>query len=105
MALEDICAKHATEIAQLNRLVRYFLLRFHIFFFYSSGSGLVFPSFNIFGFWQVQQYKHERECNAMIEQTREEKIRRLEGLMDGVLPTEDFMEEELVSLTHEHSVS
>lgn len=41
----------------------------------------------------------------MIEQTREEKIRRLEGLMDGVLPTEDFMEEELVSLTHEHNVS
>lgn len=45
MALEDICAKHATEIAQLNRLVRYFLLRFHIFFFYSSGSGQVFPFF------------------------------------------------------------
>lgn len=28
MALEDICAKHATEIAQLNRLVRYFLSDF-----------------------------------------------------------------------------
>lgn len=24
--------------------------------------------------------------------------------MDGILPTEDFMEEELVSLTHEHKV-
>lgn len=24
--------------------------------------------------------------------------------MDGVLPTEEFMEEELVSLTHEHKV-
>lgn len=29
---------------------------------------------------------------------------RLENLMDGVLPTEEFMEEELVSLTHEHKV-
>lgn len=24
--------------------------------------------------------------------------------MDGILPTEDFMEEELLSLTHEHKV-
>ncbi|KAI4344893.1 hypothetical protein L6164_012075 [Bauhinia variegata] len=52
----------------------------------------------------VQQYKHERECNAIIAQTREDKILRLESLMDGVLPTEEFMEEELVSLTHEHKI-
>ncbi|KAF7837065.1 kinesin-like protein KIN-12B [Senna tora] len=52
----------------------------------------------------VQQYKHERECNAIIAQTREDKILRLESLMDGALPTEEFMEEELVSLTHEHKL-
>ncbi|KAG8661415.1 hypothetical protein MANES_01G003100v8 [Manihot esculenta] len=52
----------------------------------------------------VQQYKHERECNAIIGQTREEKILRLESLMDGVLPTEEFIEEELVSLMHEHKL-
>ncbi|KAG9447926.1 hypothetical protein H6P81_014054 [Aristolochia fimbriata] len=52
----------------------------------------------------IQQYKHERECNAIIEQTREDKIRRLEGLMDGVLPTEEFMQEEFLSLTNEHKL-
>ncbi|KAL5975391.1 TRAFAC class myosin-kinesin ATPase superfamily, partial [Asimina triloba] len=52
----------------------------------------------------VQQYKHERECNAIIAQTREDKICRLEGFMDGVLPVEDFMEEEFVSLTIEHKL-
>lgn len=52
----------------------------------------------------MQQYKHERECNAIIAQTREDKILRLESLMDGVLPTEEFMDEELVALTHEHKV-
>ncbi|KAK6146279.1 hypothetical protein DH2020_020148 [Rehmannia glutinosa] len=52
----------------------------------------------------VQQYKHERECNAIIGQTREDKIARLENLMDGILPTEEFMEEELLSLTHEHKI-
>ncbi|PIA35824.1 hypothetical protein AQUCO_03400014v1 [Aquilegia coerulea] len=52
----------------------------------------------------VQQYKHERECNAILEQTREDKIIRLESLMDGVLPTEDFMEEEFLSLTNEHKL-
>ncbi|XVF84523.1 hypothetical protein PTKIN_Ptkin17bG0043800 [Pterospermum kingtungense] len=72
MALEEFCAKQASEIMQLNRL--------------------------------VQQYKHERECNAIIGQTREDKILRLENLMDGVLPTEEFLEEELASLTHEHKL-
>ncbi|XVF37885.1 hypothetical protein REPUB_Repub20aG0049500 [Reevesia pubescens] len=72
MALEEFCAKQASEIMQLNRL--------------------------------LQQYKHERECNAIIGQTREDKILRLESLMDGVLPTEEFMEEELASLTHEHKL-
>lgn len=52
----------------------------------------------------VQQYKHERECNAIIGQTREDKILRLESLMDGVLPPEEFMEEELASLMHEHKL-
>lgn len=52
----------------------------------------------------MQQYRHERECNAIIAQKREDKIHRLESLMDGALPTEEFMEEELVSLTHEHEV-
>ncbi|KAJ8646210.1 hypothetical protein MRB53_007958 [Persea americana] len=52
----------------------------------------------------VQQYKHERECNAIIEQTREDKICRLESLMDGVLPTEEFMGEEFVSLANEHKL-
>ncbi|KAJ0015026.1 hypothetical protein Pint_20842 [Pistacia integerrima] len=47
-------------------------------------------------------YKHERECNAFIGQTREDKILCLESLMDVVLPTEEFMEEEFVSLVHEH---
>ncbi|KAK6930654.1 Kinesin motor domain [Dillenia turbinata] len=52
----------------------------------------------------VQQYKHERDCNAIIQQTREDKIIRLESLMDGVLPTEEFMEEEFVALRHEHEL-
>ncbi|KAL5571887.1 hypothetical protein UlMin_021484, partial [Ulmus minor] len=52
----------------------------------------------------VQQYKHERECDSIIAKTREDKILRLESLMDGILPTEDFMEEELVSLRHEHKL-
>ncbi|KAK1290285.1 Kinesin-like protein KIN12B [Acorus calamus] len=72
MTIQDFCAKQASEIAQLNRL--------------------------------VQQYKHERECNAIIERIREEKISRLEILMDGVLPTEDFMEDEFVALTNEHQL-
>ncbi|KAM0940908.1 hypothetical protein DsansV1_C18g0155271 [Dioscorea sansibarensis] len=52
----------------------------------------------------VQQYKHERECNAIIEQIREDKIARLEGLMDGIIPIEEFREEELISLTDEHKL-
>ncbi|CAN4120893.1 unnamed protein product [Withania somnifera] len=52
----------------------------------------------------IQQYKHERECNAIIGQTREDKVVRLESLMDGILPTEEFMEDELLSLTHENKL-
>ncbi|CAL5413959.1 unnamed protein product [Camellia sinensis] len=52
----------------------------------------------------VQQYKHERECNAIIGRTRDDKIVCLESLMDGILPTEEFMEDELVSLTNEHNL-
>ncbi|KAK9683135.1 hypothetical protein RND81_10G119100 [Saponaria officinalis] len=52
----------------------------------------------------VHQYKHERECNAIIGQMREDKIVRLENLMDGVLPSEDFMEEELICLREENEI-
>ncbi|GJN37168.1 hypothetical protein PR202_gb26094 [Eleusine coracana subsp. coracana] len=52
----------------------------------------------------VQQYKHERECNAVIAQTREAKIARLESLMDGTLPTDEFMTEEYISLMNEHKI-
>ncbi|EFH59709.1 PAKRP1L [Arabidopsis lyrata subsp. lyrata] len=52
----------------------------------------------------VQQYKHERECNAIIGQTREDKIARLESLMDGVLSKDDFLDEEFASLMHEHKL-
>ncbi|EEE60793.1 hypothetical protein OsJ_14379 [Oryza sativa Japonica Group] len=52
----------------------------------------------------VQQYKHERECNAVIAQTREGKIARLESLMDGTLPTEEFINEEYLSLMNEHKI-
>ena len=53
----------------------------------------------------MQQYKHERECNAVIAKTLEGKIARLESLMDGTLPTEEFMNEEFLSLTNEHKVA
>ena len=53
---------------------------------------------------QVQQFKHERECNAIIAKTREDKIIRLENLMDGALSTKDFLEDELASLKIEHEV-
>uniref|UniRef100_A0A1J3GK69 Kinesin-like protein KIN12B n=5 Tax=Noccaea caerulescens TaxID=107243 RepID=A0A1J3GK69_NOCCA len=52
----------------------------------------------------VQQYKHERECNAIIGQTREDKVVRLESLMDGVLSKDDFLDEEFASLMHEHKL-
>ncbi|KAJ6758886.1 KINESIN-LIKE PROTEIN KIN-12B [Salix koriyanagi] len=48
----------------------------------------------------VQQCKHERECNSIIGQTREDEILRVESLMDGILSTKDFMEEELAALIH-----
>ncbi|KAM0846554.1 hypothetical protein ACQ4PT_055604 [Festuca glaucescens] len=52
----------------------------------------------------VQQYKHERECNAVIAQTMEGKIARLESLMDGTLPTDEFIHEEYISLMNEHKI-
>lgn len=57
-------------------------------------------------FWslQVQQYKLERECNMANEKTREGKICRLEGLMDGIIPTDHYLEDEFMSLTNEHKV-
>lgn len=53
---------------------------------------------------QVRQYKHERECNSMLQQSREDKIARLEALMAGVLPSEIFLTEEWAALIHEHKV-
>lgn len=53
---------------------------------------------------QVRQYKHERECNSMLQQSREDKIARLESLMAGVLPSETFLTEEWGALLHEHKV-
>ncbi|KAM3267305.1 kinesin-like protein KIN-12B isoform X1 [Capsicum chacoense] len=52
----------------------------------------------------IQQYKHERECNAIISQTREDKIIRLESYMDGILSKEEFMEDELLAVIHEHKL-
>jgi hypothetical protein len=61
-------------------------------------------AFSEITFVQIRQYRHERECNSIIQQSREDKISRLEALMDGVIPTEDFMEEEFASLMNEHKV-
>ncbi|XP_076920105.1 kinesin-like protein KIN-12B [Bidens hawaiensis] len=52
----------------------------------------------------VQQYQHERECNSVIGQLQEDKIARLENLMDGVLSTEEFVDEELRSLANKHEI-
>ena len=101
MALEDLCSKQTSEIMQLNRLVcfQWLLTDKHIQYF-----TFIINLMHFTWYEQVQQYKHERECNSIIAQTREDKILRLESLMDGILPTEDFMEEELVSIKHEHEV-
>ncbi|KAL7617395.1 hypothetical protein Lser_V15G02697 [Lactuca serriola] len=52
----------------------------------------------------LQQYKHERECNLIIGQIREDKIARLESLMDGILSPEEFKDDELASLTNENKI-
>ena len=52
----------------------------------------------------VQQYKHERECNSIICQLQDDKIRRLEYLMDGVLSSEEYVNEEVSSLANENMV-
>ncbi|KAL8262892.1 hypothetical protein R6Q59_024241 [Mikania micrantha] len=52
----------------------------------------------------LQQYKHERECNLIIGQIREEKIARLESLMDSVMSAEEFKEKELISLKNENKI-
>jgi kinesin family protein 15 len=54
---------------------------------------------------QVRQYKLERECNAILQQSREEKIARMESLVDGILPVEDFCTDEWNALQLEHKVS
>lgn len=53
---------------------------------------------------QVRQYKNERECNSVLQQSREDKILRLEALMGGVLPSDIFLTEEWQALLHEHKV-
>jgi len=50
----------------------------------------------------VRQYKNERECNSVLQQSREDKILRLEALMGGVLPSDIFLTEEWQALLHEH---
>lgn len=52
----------------------------------------------------MRQYKVERECNAIIQQSREEKIARMESLVDGVLPKEDYYTDELAALQLEYKV-
>ncbi len=61
-----------------------------------------FPEGN--GYKQVRQYKNERECNAVIQQSREEKIARMERLVDGVLPAHEFRLEEWLALQLEFEV-
>ncbi|XP_076911441.1 kinesin-like protein KIN-12B [Bidens hawaiensis] len=52
----------------------------------------------------LQQYKHERECNLIIGQIRDDKIARLESLMDGILTAEEFKDNELVSLKNDNKI-
>ncbi|KAM0052899.1 putative plus-end-directed kinesin ATPase [Helianthus debilis subsp. tardiflorus] len=52
----------------------------------------------------LQQYKHERECNLIIGEIRDDKIARLESLMDGILSAEEFKDKELVSLKNENKI-
>ncbi|KAL2651860.1 hypothetical protein R1flu_019988 [Riccia fluitans] len=52
----------------------------------------------------VRQYKHERECNAILHQTREDKIARLESLMENVIPTDEYLSEEWSALLLEHQL-
>ncbi|KAL8217308.1 hypothetical protein R6Q57_024145 [Mikania cordata] len=52
----------------------------------------------------VQQFKHERECNSIIGQLQEDKIIRLENLMDGVLSAGEFVDEESRSLANKHEI-
>ncbi|GJV18947.1 hypothetical protein Tco_1367967 [Tanacetum coccineum] len=51
-----------------------------------------------------QQYNHERECNLIIGQIRDDKVLRLECLMDGILSAEEFKDEELASLKIENMI-
>lgn len=52
----------------------------------------------------MRQYKQEREYNAVIQQSREEKIVRMESLMDGILPSKDYCTDELAALQLENKV-
>lgn len=52
----------------------------------------------------IRQYRHERECNSIIQQSREDKIVRLEALMDDVISTEDFVDAEFAALMNEHKL-
>jgi len=66
MALEEFCAKQTSEMMQLNRLVNFFLFYLqpsHCFLctLLLMNASLVFVG---------AKYKHERECNAIIAQTK-----------------------------------
>ena len=97
MALEEFCTKQHTEIMQLNRLVCSFLLL-------KANLKWFFHPLTTFILSQVQQYQHERECNSIIGQLQEDKIARLESLMEGGLSAEDFVNEELISLADNNKV-
>ena len=53
---------------------------------------------------QLHQYKKERESNAVLQQSSEDKIARLEKLMDGTIPVDIFLSEEWSSLINERKV-
>ncbi|KAL4591141.1 hypothetical protein LXL04_004091 [Taraxacum kok-saghyz] len=96
MALQDLC----TEIMQHSRLVCFCFVHslnpYHENYFFTLLTTFITS--------QVQQYKHERECNSIIGQFQDDKIARLENLMDGVLSSEEYVKEEVTSLANENMV-
>ncbi|KAK7400039.1 hypothetical protein VNO78_11238 [Psophocarpus tetragonolobus] len=52
----------------------------------------------------LQKYRQEKECDATITQIREDKILRLQSLVDGVLSAKEFVDEELMSLALENKL-
>ncbi|GBG71609.1 hypothetical protein CBR_g9025 [Chara braunii] len=52
----------------------------------------------------VRQYKHERECNQVLMQAREDKIRRLEEVCEGVISPDTFAGQEFSALVYEQKI-